>query len=118
MPLPNDRPTMHDLIKHLGDTLVENEVIAPMAKIGWDHGTPPPPTAPGQPQPTGEAPPSDATTPPGQPQTVAPAAVQTDALLDINAHFESLRGANGLILDKYPNVTEAIKGVGNAVIMA
>jgi hypothetical protein len=44
--------------------------------------------------------------------------VKTDAPLDLNAHFESLREANGLILGKYPNVAEAIKGVGHAVTMA
>ncbi len=126
MPEQDNRPsTLHDLVRHLSDTLVNDEVMAPMEKIQWGHGTPPPPTAGTTPAP-GVAPPPVATQLPTLPGTTpapvapaaAPATVKTDAPVDILAEFESMRGANGLILDKYATPLDAVKGVGHAVTMA
>ena len=38
-----------ELTRKLAATLVQKEVIEPMNKIGWVHGTPPPPDYSGQP---------------------------------------------------------------------
>lgn len=124
--MSNFPATNHDLIKHLANTLVENEVIKPMDSIGWaDHLTPPSRVA-DNPQ-SGEAPSS------GDPQLQPTLQGTTPSLgasgtgnvtdmggtrLDLNQQFESLRDQNGLILGKYKNVGEAIKGVGHAVNMA
>lgn len=118
--------TIHDLVRHLADTLVQNEVMTPMESIGWQEGQPPPPAV-GQPD-TGGAPPAEA-----KPEaaaasagtTPAPAAPKAEpAKADapqsgLLAEIESLRDpATGKILGKYDSAMEAFKGVGHAVKMA
>lgn len=123
----SDMPvTNHDLIKHLANTLVENEVIKPMESIGWaDHLTPPSRIA-DNPQ-SGEAPNAAAaqSQPALQGTTPSPGASGQNSgaaaggtRFDVVQQFEGLRDPNGLILGKYKNVEEAIKGVGHAVNMA
>lgn len=122
-----------ELTALLAATLVRKEVLEPMSKIGWGHGSPPPPDYSGQPTPT-EGAPTPAQTPalaPGQagqptptpgvqPQPVAP--VKADAPTqpqDVVALFESLRDPkNGLIMGKYPDVAAALKGAGHLANMA
>lgn len=125
-----NRPmTQHDLIRHLADTLVENEVIKPMESIGWQHGQPPAPGALDNPTPSGGAPPTEkppgtpgqaGTTPaPGTPQGTTPQAKADTPPSDLFSEFETLRDPiTGLILNKYKTPAEAVKGVGHAVTMA
>jgi len=120
----NKPSTVNELVRHLADTLVTDEVMKPMEEIGWNEGTPPAPKFADNPQ-AGEAPPSAALgttqSSQGQPLPAAPVTVpaaKTDAPQDVNAMYESMREANGLILGKYPTVADAIKGVGHAVSMA
>lgn len=118
--------TVQDLVRHLADTLVENEVMKPMDQIGWSHGTPPPPASADNPTPGGA--PTQPATPAAAPAGTTPAAApaegqapvkaDTPRPIDLAAQFESLRDANGMILGKYKTVDEAIKGVGHAVQMA
>ena len=125
--MPEDqRPaTTQDLVRHLVNTLVDPEVMAPMESINWGNGTPPPPQAVTTTTGEGALPPAaPGTTQPaqGQPLPAAPvtgtAAVSTDAPQDVNAMYESMREANGLILGKYATVADAVRGVGHAVTMA
>lgn len=118
--------TNHDLIRHLANTLVENEVIQPMNSIGWaDHLTPPSRSADNPP--TGEA--SNAnpnlqqtnmpgTTPARVDDVQTSGAAEGGTRFDVVQQFESLRDQSGMILGKYKNVEEAIRGVGHAVNMA
>jgi len=120
----------------LAKTLVAKEVIEPMTKIGWGHGSPPTPdytTSPGgQPAPSEGAPGQAAAPAPasmaGQPapkagEQPAPAdkpkadgPVDAAALL---ALYESLRDpATGLILKKYKTFEAAVQGSGHLAIMA
>jgi len=124
---PASPQTIHDLVRHLADTLVQNEVMAPMESIGWREGQPPPPTPADNP-PVGGAPPATpdpaaaaapaGTTPAPVAAPVVPAkadAPQSGLLAEI----ESLRDpATGKILGKYDSAMEAFKGVGHAVQMA
>lgn len=120
------RPTtVADLVQHLANTLVENEVMKPMESIGWGHGTPPPPVTGDNLQPGGAPPPGQQQVQQTQQPVTTTGSVQapvqpvkTDTPVDLVAHFESLRDANGMILGKYPDVAAAIKGVGHAVDMA
>jgi len=155
------------LTKKLAATLVQQEVIEPMAAQGWSAGQPMSPTqatiliaerarAAGEPEekiatflaergikytpPAGGQPartegaPAPAATPvvpvqSGQPATVpgqAPAApaAKTDALdasleaaRNLLNLMESLKGADGLYMGKYPNIAEALKGAGHLANM-
>jgi len=121
-----------ELTKLLASTLVAKEVLEPMQKIGWGHGSPPAPDYGTTPKVEGAAPAPAATTTPaatqaGQPAPAAPAAKVEPAAaatpsapeaIDITAVMESLRDANGMILGKYKTVPEAIKGAGHVVTMA
>lgn len=106
----------------LAKTLVAKEVLEPMEKIGWGHGTPPPPDR-GQPAPAEGAPGQVSTPAPvgkdGQP---APKPAATPASTDppkadnptteeLVAEYEALRDTEtGLIARKYKTVKEAIRG--------
>lgn len=117
-----------ELTSLLSRTLVQKEVIEPMDKIGWSNASPPPPDYSGQPAaegaPTPAAPPAAAPVVDGLPAPASatpPAAdpVKTDAPVDLNALFESLRDPEtGLIGRKYKTVEEAIKGNVHLVQMA
>jgi len=118
-----------DLIKNV----VEPEVVGPMEKIGWGHGTPPPPEyTSDNPTPTGNtstpapvaAPaasglPAQVVAPvaspvPGEPKKDAPV-VGSDPL----AFLEQMKDATtGLYGGKYKTREEFIKGVGHVVQMA
>lgn len=112
---------------HLRDTLVQREVIDPMNKINWGHGSPPPPEAGTTPATEG-APGASATPAPavggglpaatteGTPPVADPSKANTP--IDLLAEMESFRDANGLILGKYKDAKEAVRGVGHAVTMA
>lgn len=107
--------------------LVVKEVFEPMSKIGWGHGTPPPPDYSGQPAPA-EGAPAAPQVPAAQKQGGPPAAAspaKPDAgkadtpPSDLNALYESLRDPEtGLIARKYKTVEEAIKGSVHLVHMA
>lgn len=106
----------------LARTLVAKEVLEPMGKIGWSHGTPPPPVADGQPAASEGAPTLPPAQPTGQP-VPAPApesSVKTDPpVVDLTALYESLRDPEtGLIGKKYKTVEDAIKGSVHLVQMA
>jgi hypothetical protein len=124
-----------ELTSMLAKTLVAKEVLEPMEKIGWGHGTPPPADyntpAGGQPTPTegapGQTPPSPAQTTgqPGQPAAAAPGAQTPKADgptsedgAAIIALYETMRDPNGLIMGKYKTVAEALKGSGHLANMA
>lgn len=119
-----------ELTTRLAQGLVRREVMEPMSKIGWGHGTPPPPEA-GQPATEGapgkEAAPASAPTTgqPASPAASAPAPVvppKADAPTDpasIIATYEALRDPEtGLIMRKYKTVEDAIKGSGHLADMA
>lgn len=106
-----------DLIKNLIDTIVEPQVIEPMEKIGWTHDAPPDPTPKVIATPASEAAPVTEThKPTATPATTAPLAETSVTTTAVD--WESLREANGLILGKYKNESEATKGVSHAVAMA
>ncbi len=110
-----------ELINHLRETLVQKEVMEPMEKMQWGHGTPPAPVVGTTPPPEGaQAVTQGTTTPPGQPGSVsAPASTATANTPDLLAQMEALRDpTTGLILNKYKDGLSAIKGVGHAVEMA
>lgn len=120
--------TVQELVRHLADTLVENEVMNPMDQISWGHGTPPPPKAADNPPVSGGAPPAvappptpntvETTSTPGQQAPVA-APAKTDAPLDLVATLESLRDpVTGLIMGKYKDVPAALQGAGHLASMA
>lgn len=122
---PNNPTTMQELVRHLADTLVTQEVLGPMDAIGWREGQPPPARL-DNPTPGG-APPTESTpaaaAPAGTTPTPAPAVatpVKADApATDLPSMFESLRDpATGKILGKYDTIDQAVKGVGHAVQMA
>lgn len=113
----------------LAQTLVRKEVMEPMEKIGWGHGTPPAPDytgqpgpaegAPGQPAPVPAAPASGPPAPAPTRPTAAPTKTDTPQNVDLVALFESLRDPDtGLIGKKYKTVEEAIKGNVHLVHMA
>src|SRR6267142_3632624 len=120
-----------ELTDMLSKTLVQKEVMEPMNKIGWGHGTPPAPDYSGQPAPA-EGAPGQAASPspaqpagqPGQPAAAAPAPndkpkADGSVSLDLTAMYESLRDPEtGLIGKKYKTVEEAIKGSGHLANMA
>lgn len=123
---PSSPQMLHDLVRHLADTLVENDVIKPMDAIGWQEGQPPPP-APVDNPPAGGAPPAVTPAPAAAPAGTTPApvtpapaaAASANAPPDLLAQMESLRDpATGMILGKYATPLEAVKGVGHAVQMA
>lgn len=115
-----------ELTALLRSTIVEKEVMEPMGKIGWSHGTPPPPDyttkADGQPAPAEGAPGSAAAPAAGStsglpaPKTVQPAPAgqpkaDTPTMEELVAGYEALRDPEtGLIARKYQSVPEAIKG--------
>jgi hypothetical protein len=119
----------------LASTLVAKEVIEPMNKIGWSHGTPPPPDfTSGSGQPANEGAPGQAAAPapapvtgqPASPEAGKPAPTGTpkadgpemDAAALVGL-YESLRDPKtGLIAGKYKTVEAAIKGSGHLAIMA
>lgn len=126
--IPSSPQTLHDLVRHLADTIVENDVMKPMDAIGWREGQPPPPTPVDNPPAVGGAPPAATPAPAAAPAGTTPAPVTpapaaaasanapTEGLL---AEIESLRDpATGKILGKYDSPMEAFKGVGHAVQMA
>lgn len=120
----------------LASTLVKREVLDPMGKIGWGHGTPPPPETEVPRGPDGQpikaegapTPVQDPTKPAAAASTAAPPVdkslpapvVKTDApAIDLVAMYEGLRDpATGLISKKYKTVEEAIKGSGHLATMA
>jgi hypothetical protein len=111
-----------ELTDLLAKTLVQKEVMEPMSKINWGHGTPPPPDNSGQPAPA-EGAPGNAAAPAAQPKAGQPAPTpaapgnagspkaDTPKIEDLIAVYESMRDPEtGLIARKYATVTEAIKG--------
>lgn len=120
-----------ELTRKLAATLVQKEVIEPMNKIGWVHGTPPPPDYSGQPAPTEGAPapapaaqaaPAGGQPAPGAaspaPAAVAPAKADAPSYEQLVADLESLRDSNGLIAGKYKTVAAAFQGMGHLATMA
>ncbi len=116
-----------ELTQLLAKTLVQKEVMEPMDKIGWSHGTPPPPDytttqgagqpgaegAPGQPKPAAPAPSGGqpASKPTEQKPTNEPPKADTPDINALIAGYEALRDPEtGLIARKYKTVDEAIKG--------
>lgn len=125
-----------ELTSRLAAGLVAREVIAPMEKIGWGHGTPPPPeqnspSAPGRPgaegAPGAAAAPAAAQPVQGQPLPApvakpAPAGEpNADSAPDtavLDKVFEPLRDpATGLILGKFKTGLEAFKSAPHLVQM-
>lgn len=129
MPLGRSREEQ-ELTELLSKTLVAKEVIEPMEKLGWTHGTPPPPDYSGPPAPAEGAPGKEAAPAAaadgGQPApkpASAPAPTDVPKADTLNATeldklFEPLRDANGLILGKYKTGLEAFKGAGHLANMA
>jgi len=110
-----------ELTSMIAKTLVQREVMEPMSKIGWGHGTPPPPES-GLPAAEGAPGPEKAPAPVaagGQPTpkpaaapapTAAPKA-DTPTIDELVAGYEALRDPEtGLIARKYKTPQEAIKG--------
>lgn len=120
-----------ELTALLAKTLVEKEVMEPMGKIGWGHGSPPPPDHSGQPAPT-EGAPGNAAAPAAPVQSGRPAAApgaapaaagvakaDSPTYAELVATYESMRDPEtGLIAKKYRTVDDAIKGSGHLAIMA
>lgn len=103
------------VLRNIAETIVETEVMQPMEAIGWGHGQPPPAAAPIAaviPNPSAETP-----KPVGTPTTTVATPAEITAQ-PTAIDWESLRGKNGLILDKYKSEPEAVKGVSHAVEMA
>lgn len=121
-----------ELTHHLVKTLVIPEVLRPMDAIGWTHASPPPPDYSGQPtpaegapipaQPAPAAPASGQPATPAQPTPAAPATVKADAPATppgFTFNIEDFKNpSTGLYFDKYPNPTEAMKGLGHLANMA
>lgn len=106
------------LLAHIAETIVEPEVMAPMEKAGWSEYS-------GEEQIPGvETTPTEGAVTPTEiqkPEVIAdnptiPAETSVGEEPEID--WESLRGTNGLILDKYKTKADAVKGVKHAVIMA
>lgn len=119
--------TEHDLMRHLADTLVEQEVMKPMNSIGWGHGAPPSPSQSDNPAASGGAPEAamagqgmgtTGTTPtPNSPQTGRPQTDMPPANLPLD--LESFKDpSTGEYLGKYKTPEEFVKGIGHAVTMA
>jgi hypothetical protein len=119
-----------ELTKRLVESIVIPEVLRPMDKIGWSHGTPPPPDytttvptegapapAPAAPAALGSGQPAPAAPAP-VPAAAAPAKADAPGFEEIVATLESLRDANGLIGGKYKTIPEAFKGMGHLANMA
>lgn len=113
----------------LAKTLVQKEVMEPMAKIGWTHASPPPPDYSGQPAPAEGAPGKDAAPapgatsgPPAPKPAAAPAPVEPKAdsltVEQVLAMYEALRDDKGLIMGKYETLEQALKGSGHLANMA
>lgn len=121
--MADNRPqTEAELVRHLAQTLVQNEVLAPMDAIGWTFGTPPPAGAPDNPAPASEAPAAAASPAPvatTAPPEGAPAKTNVPATDADNIDWEALKDPNtGLYAGKYPSKAEAVKGMGHVVGMA
>lgn len=119
------------LIQDLIKNIVEPEVIGPMEKIGWSHGTPPPPEPvvddplkPGTPAPVKPVAPA-VVGPPDPAAITAPVVTEPpkkDAppvVSDPLAFIEELKDPKtGLYGGKYKTREEFLKGVGHVVQMA
>jgi len=124
-----DRPrTVQDLVRHLADTLVEQEVCQPMEAIGWSHGDPPPPKPADDPPGVGGAPaavpakvpaPAATTAAPAMPTGSEPPAKadmpKSLAEIDVESFKDPVTGKYG---GKYDTPTEFVRGIGHAVQMA
>ena len=126
MPIGRSREEM-ELTKLLAATLVQKEVMEPMEKIGWGHGTPPPPDYSGRPTTEGApaasaspAPVAPANGQPAAPASVTPAspAAKADAP-SFSFNIEDFKNPiTGMYFDKYPSAAEAMKGLGHLANMA
>lgn len=129
MALGNSREEA-DLVRHLADTLVEKEVMEPMNKIGWGHGTPPAPDR-GTTPPAEGAPAADPSKPspaqggqpapeaPAKPGVVPPAKADAPASSEPGFNIEDFKDPEtGKYFGKYDSATEALKGLGHLAQMA
>lgn len=119
-----------ELTKLLASTLVQKEVMEPMEKHGWRHGTPPPPDYGTTPQVEGAPATSNQPTPNastvGQPTpnatdkpagTVAKADAPASAPFEFNP--EDFKDAtSGKYLGKYDSPAELMRGLGHLANMA
>lgn len=118
-----------EVTRMLADTIVENEVMKPMEKIGWSEAaTPPPPDYSGQPTtpegaPTPAPAPVATTIPAGTtPAPVSAAVLQAGeqkttptSVLDLEQFRDP---STGKYFGKYDSQEQALKGVGHVVQMA
>jgi len=116
-----------ELLRNIADNIVQPDVMDRMDEINWTSAQPR--TTPTE---TVDNPPSDGSTTTEPPKTETapvdnPPAVTTPPNAKVETvpvtsepdiDWESYRGKNGLILEKYKNKEEAIKGVRHAVQMA
>ena len=120
--------TVQDLVRHLADTLVEQEVCNPMEQIGWGHGTPPPPKPVDDPPRVEGAPaavpakvpaPAATTAAPAMPTGSEPPAKadmpKSLAEIDVESFKDPVTGKYG---GKYDTPVEFVRGIGHAVQMA
>lgn len=105
------------LRQHLIDTVVNNDVIAPMERANWTQGVYQQETTAGQPG--GNAPQSAVPTQPsGAMDYPSNPPLQGQPTQPNSLDFEQFRDSNGLYAGKYKTPEELVKGMRNVVDMA